>query len=375
MRSYARQNGGLAKRYDQWMVAMHYVHHTQHMYRRMIRQFLEFLGEKSAVRVTHWDIRQYIALVSQKGASLDMTYRQLSVLRLFYDFLNLGGVVSYVAPRLVKLRKPPSQGGRWLTESQVERLIAASMTLRERAIVEFFYGTGCRLSEVRHLKIEDVVLDDRVARVVGKFGKVRSVLLTHSTVAALRSYIGDRTIGFVFRPDMPMQRGCVAKRGNYWVGLWVDYRGPGPKYPRMVKVLGRIDLVPYESAKLALSDSLEPDRLRRPEINRPLSKVAVATLLKKVGERAGLRDVGPHMLRRSFATHLRDHGADLQVIQTLLGHVYLATTAKYTRLSTGKILKTFDRCHPRRKMRDQLPEKKFQDTAESGNSSRKTTSL
>lgn len=375
MRSYARQNRGLAKRYDQWMVAMQYVHHTQHMYRHTIRKFLEFLGEKSAVRVTHWDIRQFIALVSQNGASLDSTYRQLGVLRLFYDFLNLGGVVSYVAPRLVKLRKPPSQGGRWLTESQVERLIAASTTLRERAIIEFFYGTGCRLSEVRHLKIQDIVLDDRVARVVGKFGKVRSVLLTTNTVAALRAYIGDRTTGFIFRQDMPVQKGCVAKRGNYWVGLWVDYTGPGPKYPRKAKVLGRIDLVPYGSAKLALAGSLEPHRLIRPEIDRPLSKVAVATLLKKVGERAGLRNVGPHMLRRSFATHLHDHGADLQVIQTLLGHVYLATTTKYTRLSTGKILKTFDRCHPRRKMRDQPPEKKFQDAAESGHGGLKTTSL
>lgn len=353
MRSYAGWNKRLAKRYDQWMIAMHYAPETKSKYRKTIRIFMEFLADKSAARVTHWDIRRFIGSVSENGASLDATYRHLSVVRLFYDFLNLGGVVSYVAPRLVRLRRPLKNPGPMLTESQVRRLLAATQTLRERAVVELFYGSGCRLSEAIHLRVENIDLVDKVARVRGKFGKVRSVLLTKNSAEALQAYIGDRQTGFVFRQDLPRQKGCVAKRGNYWVGLWVDYSGPGPEYRRQAEMLGRIDLVPYESAKSELNRRLEGAALARPEIDRPLSKMAIGTLLLKVGERAGLRNVGAHMLRRSFATHLHDHGASLEVIQKLLGHTYITTTARYTQLSTGRLAKTFERCHPRRRMNGQ----------------------
>jgi hypothetical protein len=118
-------------------------------------------------------------------------------------------------------------------------------------------------------------------------------------------------------------------------------------------MFGRIDLVPYDSAKSELSRRLDEAALARPEIDRPLSKMALETLLLKVGERAGLRNVGPHMLRRSFATHLHDHGASLEAIQKLLGHTHITTTARYTRLSTGRLAKTFERCHPRMRMNGQ----------------------
>ena len=350
MRDFRGYNRALARRYDQWMIAMHYARETRAKYHKTINTFLAFLGNKSAARVTHWDIRRFIGLVSENGATLDATYRHLSVIRLFYDFLNLGGVVSYVAPRLVKLRRPLKNPGRMLSESQVRRLLAAARTLREKAVVELFYGTGCRLSEAVHLRIEDVDLVDKTACVRGKFGKIRSVLLTKNASEALQAYIGDRKTGFVFRRDLPPQKGCVAKRGNYWVGLWVDYSGPGPEFPRRAEVLGRMDLVPYETARSELTRRLEDATLTRPEVDRPLSKMAVQELLVKVGERAGLRDVGSHMLRRSFATHLHNHGASLEVIQKLLGHTYITTTARYTQLSTGRLVKTFERCHPRKRM-------------------------
>lgn len=168
------------------------------------------------------------------------------------------------------------------------------------------------MSEAIYLKVEDVDLVSRIARVSGKFGKVRVRLLTKSAAEALRAYLEDRQTGFVFQRDMPIQKGCVAKRGNYWVGLWVDYGEPGPQYPRKAHVLGRIELARYESAKQRLDTLLQGATLVRPKINRPLSKMAVQDMLKHVGERAGLRNVGPHMLRRSFATHLRDAGQVLK---------------------------------------------------------------
>jgi integrase/recombinase XerD len=350
LRTFAKNNRALAKRYDEWMLAMHYAKDTQSAYRKVIRMFIDFLGEKSAVTVTHWDIRKYIAQISENGASLDLTYRHLGVVRLFYDFLNLGGVVSYVAPRLVKLRKPVQNPGRTLSETQVQLLISATKTLRERALVEFLYGTGCRLREVRYLKVDDLNLFGRTALVSGKFGKIRSVLLTKSSVEALSAYVGERKAGYVFQQDMPVQRGCVAKRGNYWVGLWIDYKKSN--HARNAAVLGRMDLVSYELAKEKFQALVSEAALERPKVDRPLSQMAIQTLLRHIGERVGLRDVGPHMFRRSFATHLYDHGASLEIIQALMGHVYLQTTRTYTRLSVGRIAKSFDRHHPRKNMHD-----------------------
>ena len=106
MHSYARFNRGLAKQYDQWMVAMHYAKSTQHIYRKVLLMFIKFLGPKSLASVSHGNIRKFIAQTSADGATLGTAYRELGVLRLFYDFLNLGGVVSYVAPRFVRLRRP-----------------------------------------------------------------------------------------------------------------------------------------------------------------------------------------------------------------------------------------------------------------------------
>ena len=125
---------------------MHYAKTTQIWYRKIIGQYIEFVGEKSVATATHFDIRRYIARVSENGASLNTVYRDLGVLRLFYDFLNLGGVVHYVAPRFIKLRRPCKKNSlRPLSEWQVQRIISATRTPRERALIEVFYATGCRL--------------------------------------------------------------------------------------------------------------------------------------------------------------------------------------------------------------------------------------
>jgi len=290
--------------------------------------------------------------ISENGASMSAIYRHIGVLRLFYDFLNLGGVVSYVAPRLVKLRCPPRQPTRLLSELEVRRLIAAAQTPRERALVEFLYGSGCRLSEATHLKVEDLDLVGRTARVTGKFRKVRIVLLTATATEALRAYVGNRESGYVFQPERHIQKGCLAKVDESWVAIWTDYGGPGPKFPRKRMALGRVALVSYESALKQFNGLMDGVNLVHPPSKHPLCSVTVEQVLRRVGERVGLKKVGPHMLRRSFATHLYDHGASLEVIQALLGHRYMQTTALYTRLGTGRILNTFQKCHPREKMNE-----------------------
>jgi integrase/recombinase XerD len=86
--------------------------------------------------------------------------------------------------------------------------------------------------------------------------------------------------------------------------------------------------------------------LARPLPDRPLTNSAVLVIVNNVGHRAGLKNVGVHVLRRSFATHLYDHGAAIEIIQALLGHAYLGTTLAYTRLSRARMAKTIDQSHP-----------------------------
>src|ERR1700735_5506945 len=169
MTNSVRINKKLAKQYEQWMIAMHYAKTTQTIYRKTIRQYIDFMGKKSIADADHIDIRRYIASVSEDGASLSAVYRDLGTLRLFYDFLHLGGVVHYVAPRFVKLRRPWFNSSKPLTKAQIRNLIAATRTPRDSALIELFYATGCRLSEVARLKIEEIDFGTKAAEVVGKF--------------------------------------------------------------------------------------------------------------------------------------------------------------------------------------------------------------
>src|ERR1700733_2067790 len=156
VRSFARHNRQLAKRYDDWITALHYAQHTRTYYLKILGKFNQFIGKRSITAVSHLEIRQFLTHISNHGATLGTTYRYLGVLRVFYDFLNLGGVVSYVAPRFVRVKVVRRIDLPLLTEPQVKRLIAATKTKRERAILEFSYSTGCRVSELTHLRVENV---------------------------------------------------------------------------------------------------------------------------------------------------------------------------------------------------------------------------
>jgi site-specific recombinase XerD len=347
MRSYSRFNRSLAKKYDQWMVAMHYAKNTQHIYRRTIQRYIEFMGERSIANADHADIRRYIARISEDGVSLGCVYRDLGTLRLFYDFLHLGGVAHYVAPRLVRLRRPWFSSPAPLSKSQVQQLLAATMTLRERALIEFFYGTGCRLGEVVRLKVEDIDFDTRIASVVGKLGKKRIVLLTRSAIEALRAYLGDRQKGVVFQQEMPLKRGCLTTHYGSWISLRSD-RGR-----RWRKVLGRVDQLSSDAAKAKHEALLARHRPTRPFRTVSLSKMAVQQAVRRIADRAGIKHVSPHVFRHTFATHLFENGAGLEIVRTLLGHVWIHTTMKYARIGVDRMSEIFERCHPREQLNDQ----------------------
>ncbi len=312
--------------------------------------FLGFLGPKSVAAANSVDIREFMAQMSREGASLHGVYRELTILRLFFDFLNLGGVVGYVAPRMIRLRTPVQNSLPILTESQAEQLIGATKTPRERALVEFLYGTGCRVQEASHLKVEDLDFTGKTARVKGKFDKNRIILLTESAVVALRAYIGNRTEGLVFLQEPREQEGFLSATGGNWYGHWRDYAKPGPRYSCCRRTLGRFDKMSREEARNKLDALLVGVQLTAPPSTRPLTSMRLQELMRQIGNRVGLKGVTPHMLRRSFASHLYDRGASIEIIQRLLGHVYLQTTLVYTRQATGRLAQTFEQCHPRARM-------------------------
>jgi integrase/recombinase XerD len=346
MRSYAAFNQKVANRYEQWMVVQHYSVGTKYLYKQSLKLFVDFLKNTSIADVTHMDVRRFLLSLSENGVSLITARKHLMSLRRFYDFLNLGGVVNYVPPRLVAIRQTARKVPAHLSEGEIQRLMGAAETLREKALVEFFYGTGCRMSEARGLKIQDVDLNARHARVTGKYDKTRVVLLTERAADALRNYIKDRKIGYVFQQDYPLPKGYFGDSNGVWIGRWMDYTNAGPTYRLTRKYLGNSARVSREKAKAKFDELIAGACLARPKRNAPLTSTSIGNILRQLARQAGLTRVTAHMLRHSFTTHLYENGADLIAIQTLLGHVELQTTALYARTSAFKLVETFNRCHP-----------------------------
>ncbi len=221
----------------------------------------------------------------------------MAELRSFGDFLVREGVLKRNTFRLISAPRAPKRLPQYLTVAEVEALLAAPdvstpLGLRDRAIIEVLYAAGLRVSELVDLDVADVDLIQGQVRVRGKGGKERVALLGRAAVQATRVYIRE---------------GRAALLGKQPTNaLWLNHRG------------GR------------------------------LTTRGVALMLNKTGKQAGVRiPVSPHMLRHTFATHLLDGGADLRVVQELLGHANLATTQIYTHVSQSRAREVYMRAHPR----------------------------
>lgn len=345
MQCHAKLNQRLAKSYDRWMVVQHYSPITMKRHGRTVQLFIESLGGRLLTDANQMDVRAFIAHLAENGVTLSSANDHLTSLRMFYDFLNLGGMVGYVPPRLVRIRREKRKPPHVLSEVDVVQLIRACKSKRDRAYVEFCYGTGCRPGEVRNLRIDDIDFRSRTVRVRGKSG-IRIVPFGRRAESALRAYIQRRETGLVFQPDYPVQKGALYNNRGYWVATWRDYseQNSAQKQAR----LGSVRKMSHAEAKTKLRKLLIAVQLNRPERKMPISQGATGRFIGILGRRAGLKQhVHPHMLRHSFATHLLDHGADVRIIQQLLGHAKLESTATYTYVSTATMAKTLRKFHPR----------------------------
>lgn len=339
-------NEELVRRFSRWLFALNYSRCVLDKYPRTVRRFAAFLFPRKVVKVTHFDVQEFLAHSAAKGQRPKLVREQLYALRVFFDFLNLGGLVKWAPPRVVQMRPLQRHVPRVLVKEQIDKLLGAACTDYERALVELLYGTGCRTGELRSMRIEDVDFHYRRIRVEGKVG-VRFLLFTAPVARALRAYIGRRASGFVFIEQRAPQRILPVRspRGQ-WCCAWKVYNGQGACVLTRRNFVGARKGFSYAAAVRHFSKLARGDNLVRPLGIRPLSQSVIQKSVQKIGLRVGLR-VTPYSFRHAFATHLLDNGANLRVIQDLLGHRSIRSTEVYTHVSKRQLQRTFEECHPR----------------------------
>lgn len=271
-------------------IEKNYSPHTVLNYRLDLNDFSSFLGEAGIEKVDYLLLRKYLATLKEKNHSSRTMARHLSTLRSFFKFMVREGFLKANPTSSLATPKLDKHLPQFLTEEQVIRLIDAVETkgergLRDRAIIEMFYSTGIRISELVRLTVDDVDFIGGVAKVFGKGKKERYVPVGECALNAVRSYMAARSVQC---RDL-----FLNKNGRRITDRGV--RGIVDKYLRLASL-----------------------------------KQGVST----------------HTLRHSFATHLLNRGADLRSVQELLGHANLATTQIYTHLTTEKLKSVYDKAHP-----------------------------
>jgi site-specific recombinase XerD len=235
---------------------------------------------------------------------------------------------------------------RALSKKNVIRLIAAATNPRDRAILELFYATGCRLSELIKIRIEHIDFSRRRIMVNGKTGD-RRVYFGLSAKRRLKEHLKGRRTGFLFESQYPVQKGCVSWNGKCWAGYWLDYSsGSGIPRNRCV-ALGPASLG-FERAWAKFRQLVpNPDKGHIRRKPHPLARYCIAQIFKEAAFRAKLGRVTSHNLRHSFAAHMLDNGADIRHIQELLGHTSLATTNRYAHVASVPVSRAYRQFQPR----------------------------
>jgi integrase/recombinase XerD len=223
--------------------------------------------------------------------------RHITTLRTFYKFLLENGIVKSDPTELLTAPKQWHNLPKYLTQKQLSGLLAAPdatrpQGLRDRAMLEFLYATGLRVSELCRVRVSDLDCNMGFVRVVGKGNKHRIVPVGKSALAAVEHYLASGRPGLL--------------KGRASPYLFATNRGGA------------------------------------------MTRQAFWKLLGAYGKKAGIfRDLTPHVIRHTFATHLLEGGADLRSLQTMLGHADISTTQIYTHVMRSRLRKTVDEHHPR----------------------------
>jgi len=270
-------------------------------YRRELKKFFAFVQEKHLdyLRLGEKNILDFIRREGQRGGAVSSQAHLISVLKSFYRYLLQDELLEFSPVSAVSLPKKWLKLPKYLSIEDISRLLEAPdestvIGRRDKAILELMYATGLRISELAHLKLGDVYLDEGFMRVAGKGGKERIVPFNDMSRDRLRDYL-ELSRPLLVKRERPEQ-------------VFVNYSGV------------------------------------------MLSRQGLWKLISAYGQKAGLAGrLTPHVLRHSFATHLVEKGADLRSVQMLLGHSSITTTEIYTHLAKDQVKKVYDQFHPRSK--------------------------
>lgn len=284
---------------------------TLSSYRRDLERYAESLAEAGVVdlaAVTSADLTRHLLRLREgteqhPALSAASAARAVSAVRGLHRFAAREGLVGHDVSREVKPPAPPKRLPKALDVEQVSRLLAAvtgddALALRDRALLEFLYGTGARISEAVGLAVDDLDFDGApVVTLRGKGGRTRLVPVGSYAQAAIEAYL-------------VRARPALAAAGRGTPAVFLNARGG------------------------------------------PLSRQSAWTILRRSAQSAGLavegaHAVSPHTLRHSYATHLLDGGADVRVVQELLGHASVTTTQVYTLVTVERLREVYATAHPR----------------------------
>jgi len=291
--------------------------HTLRAYETDLTQLLSSLAARdgckpSEVPTSRFDtdgVRQVLGELHHRGIARSSAGRHLAAIRTFAGYLVREEKIAGDPTALVgSPRKEHTLPAHMATEEMDRLLISADVSTvagrRDQAILELFYASGLRLSELVDLDLEDANLSGRMVRVRGKGGKERLVPFNKTAAEAIRTMLADRKSSSKFEV-----RSSKARHERRRTPLFLNLRG------------GRLT-------------TRSVDRIVRQHVRH----AAIA------------RGISPHALRHTFATHLLQAGADLRAIQELLGHARLATTQRYTHLDVGRLMEVYKAAHPRAKI-------------------------
>lgn len=274
-------------------IEKNYSPHTVINYKLDLEDFRKFVGDLDFEKIDYLLLRKYLAVLKEKALGNRSVGRHLSALRSFFRFLAHEGLIKINPITMLSSPKLEKHLPSFMTEGEVAKLIESAFAkdekdergLRDRAILETFYSSGLRISELVALSQADIDFISGIVKVMGKGKKERVVPIGDAALLTIRKYLDKRK----------KESDAIFLNKN---GKRITTRG-------VRNIVGKY--------------------------------------LKSTGIKRG---VSPHTLRHSFATHLLDRGADLRTVQELLGHADLATTQIYTHLSTEKIKKVYDKAHP-----------------------------
>jgi site-specific recombinase XerD len=348
--------------------------HTITSYGCAVADFLKFICGLDVSQVTHREVREWLHWLHHQGASSQTLSQRKYALSSFFKFLERIDLISSSPTRLIRNRRVHRKPPRFLTVEEVERMLAACQSVRDRAILEMLWCTGCRRSELLGMRVEDVDWNQRVIRVIGKGDKERPVPMTPLAAKTLKAYLGDRVSGPIFLSREVAQRGGLQLQGRSWIGFYRetvrDSRGRMARRlrGRSLGVIcrssckdGRASKLPTISTRAAAQSALGrllralPAETLKSSLTgrvRPLGPRELARILKEISLRAGVEGFHPHAMRHSFATHLLEAGADLRTVQVLLGHSSITSTQVYTHPGARFMREQLQKFHPRWKGND-----------------------